>query len=511
MEERAPQKHSGRRIRRGLVSILLALLVMMTTMGAYYVHAVVAEPEVLFESATRTNVVTTPTPTPLFDVEPYLPAQKAGTTPIPTVEPAEEFPEPDMDPLGEGKPLTGIVNIALFGLDAFEDGSTTSGTMVHTDTNMIVAVNFDTKEVSLISIARDAFTNVPGHSGFYKFNGIFNVGGGLDDPEAGLELSCRAAEMWLGGVTVPYYFGLDYEAVIEVVDAIGGIDFDTEIDLYDLDNTLIYRRGQRHLDGHGVMAYLRMRKTADNLDHFRTARQRKMMIAIFRKLKEQGQLSQIPEILEILRDKLYTNVSPAQIAALVNFAMDVDPDDVHPYSIHGGMYERFDWRYCFIFQQDRIDIIKTVYGIDVGPMGVNSPVYERFLNNRGYLALQHIGYAKLLFDHIHSTTTAEEMTEQQKKLYAACWKDYTDLQAEFELASEWTKAHYDENVEPSYADSRLRYEYYNGLQKIEERLRKSGDALNKAFGEPVKLKWMKDVKEWYQPGSVINEVYVDFA
>ena len=513
IEESGLRKQGGRRIKRGLVSILLALLLMMTTMGAYYVHAIVDEPGLLFEPASMTSVVTTPAPTPFFDVDPYLPAAKAGTTPIPTLEPAAEVPEPDMDPLAEGKPLSGIVNIALFGLDAYESGGTTSGTMVHTDANMIVAVNFDTKEVSLISIARDAFTDVPGRPGYYKFNGIFNVGGGLEDPEAGLELSCRAAEMWLGGVSVPYYFGLDYQAVFDLIDAIGGIDFDTEIPLYDLDGSQIFSRGQRHLDGHGVLSYLRMRKSpgAGNLDHFRTERQRKMMIALFRKLKEEGQLSMIPDLIESLRGELYTNMGAAQVAALVNFAMEVDPDNVHPYGIFGGMYERFDWRYCFVFQQDRIDILKTVYGIDAEPMGVNSPVYERFLNNRGFLALQHIGYAKKLFEAIHGMVSPEQMTEEQKKLYAACWKDYRDLQAEFDLASEWTKAHYDENVQPNYEESKIRYEYYNGLLQIEERLRRSGDALNEAFGSPVKLKWNKSIRDWYKEDSVINEVFVDFA
>ncbi len=511
-EKNEMSKQGIGRIKRGIIAILLALVLMMTTMGAYYVHAVTEQPSLLFEPVRLTYVTPTPAPTPLFDLEKYLPKAKAGTTPIPTTVPREPADEVDMDPLAEGKPLTGIVNIALFGLDAFEDGGTTSGTMVHTDTNMIVAVNFDTKEVSLISIGRDNFTDVPGHKGYYKFNGIFNVGGGLDDPKAALELSCRAAEMWLGGVSVPYYFGLDYQAIFDLVNAIGGIDYDSEIDLYDLDGTQISRRGMQHLDGRGVLAYLRMRKTAGGLDYMRTERQRKLMIALFRKLKEAGQLSMIPELIQSLGENIYTNATIVQTTALVNFAQNVDPDNVHPYSIHGGMYERYDWRYCFIFQQDRQDILKKVYGIDAEPMGVCSPVYEKFLHTRGFLALQHIGYAERLFEAIHSTVGPEDMTEQQKKLYAACWKDYTDLQAEFDLASEWTKAHYIENEKISSEEGKKRYEYYNGLLTIEERLRKSGDALNKAFGSPVDLKWKKEIeKKWYGPESVINEVYVDFA
>ena len=145
--------------------------------------------------------------------------------------------------------MSGIVNVALFGIDAGEDGSTTSGTMPHTDVNMVLAINFDTKEVSLISLARDVLTTAPGYSGFYKFNGVFNVGGGMDDPKAGFELSCRALEEWIGGVSIPYYYGLDFQAVIDLVDAIGGIDFDVEVNIPGDDTTPAVKKGQQHLDG----------------------------------------------------------------------------------------------------------------------------------------------------------------------------------------------------------------------------------------------------------------------
>ena len=508
-EEKAMRKEH-RRIRRGIISVLLALMVMMTTMGAYYVHAVVEEPALLFAPVGRTVAAATAAPTPLFDVGPYLPTANPKTTPMPTPVPQSETPEADPDPLGEGKPLTGIVNIALFGIDALENGGTTSGTMPHTDANMIVAINFDTKEVSLISIARDAFTYAPGHSGFYKFNCIFNVGGGMADPHKGLELSCRTAEMWLGGLSVPYYYGVDFQAMVDLGDALGGIDYDSEIDLYTLDGRTM-RRGQQHLDGQGIMAYIRMRHTAGGQDWMRTERQRKMMIALFRKIKEEGKLSLIPEIARTMEQDVYTNLSVAQIAALANFAQDVDPDNVHPYSFHGGMYGQYGWRFCYINQQSRIDILKEVYGIDAKPLGFNSPLYERFLHKQGFPALQHIGYTKQLFNAIHSTASAETMTEEQKKLYAACWQDYMDLQNAFELADQWTQAHYDEKAKVSVEDTKLRTAYYNALPAMEQQLEKSANALNEAFGSPVKLDWKRDVEQYDKEGSVINEVYVDFA
>ena len=497
-------------MRKKIFIILIVLVMLTVTMGAYQIHQITDRPERYFASAERVQAEVTPAPTPLFDIAPYLPA---GETPLPAAPNQEAEPTADPDPLGEGKPLSGIVNIALFGIDAFRSGRTTSGTMPHTDANLIVAVNFDTKEVSLISIARDIFTDVPGHDGFYKFNCLFNVGGGLQDPHGGLALACRGAEEWLGGVSVPYYFGLDFKAAIDVIDAIGGIDYDSEIDLYSLrGNKLIACKGLQHLDGEGVFAYLRMRKTAGGLDYKRTERQRKMMIALFRKIKADGQLSLIPNILEAMgKGKgLYTNMSVPQIAALAAFAADIDPDQIRSYSIHGDMYQQYFWRYSMIDQQKRIDILKAVYGIDAAPMPVDTVVYEKFLYDMGFMALQHLGYAKRLFAHIHSSVSEGEMTEAQKQAYAQCWKDYEDLRAMYDQVDQWTRARYDKLRLP-VEDQNQRLEQYRALGQLERELRTSGDALNKAFGSPLELKWTTGVNNWYLKDSVINEVYVDFA
>ena len=496
-------------MKKKISVILIVIAILTITMGAYQIHRITERPESYFEQAQRVSAQATPAPTPLFDISPYLPA---GTTLISAAQASDEAVEPtaDPDPLGDGKPLSGIVNIALFGIDAFENGGTTSGTMPHTDANMIVAVNFDTKEVSLISIARDIFTDVPGHDGFYKFNCLFNVGGGLADPKAGLELTCRGAEEWLGGISVPYYFGLDFKAAMDVVDAIGGLDYDVERFIPGYGFTPTLSAGKQHLDGPSVFSYLRARKGAGNLDYLRTERQRKMMIALFRKIKEAGQLSLIPNILEAMGQDIYTNMSVPQIAALVAFAADVDPDQIRSYSIHGDMYEQYFWRYSMIDQQKRIDILKEVYGIDAAPMPVDTVVYEKFLYDSGFMALQHLGYAKRLFAYVHDVAGQGELSEAQKKAYALCWQDTEALRAKYDEVDQWTRERYDK-IRLPIEDQKQRTKYYQELGELEKKLRSSGDALNKVFDSPMELKWTQGVNNWYLKDSVINEVYVDFA
>lgn len=502
---RRPEKK--RKKRRIVLWIVLGILCLALIGGGVFVWHVLNKPDAFFDSSVRVSAVTTPQVTPAFNVIEYLPTEEPGATPLPTPVPSAE-PEVTEQP-DDGEPK-GIVNVALFGIDAFENGRTTSGTMPHTDANLVLAINFDTKEVSLISIARDCLTTAPGYTGFYKFNCVFNVGGGMQNPKAGLELSCRAAEEWLGGISIPYYYCVDFQALIDLVDMIGGIDYDLDIAIHTFDGQKI-GKGKHHLDGYGVMAYMRMRKYADGLDSSRTTRQRKMLVAIFKKLKQEGKLSMIPEMLKVMGDNVYTNTSLAQTAALVNFAKDIDADSIQTYSIQGYMKCNYEWRYCFIDQQARIDLIKKIYGIDAGPMPVDTPVYERFLHKSGFRAILYLNISKKLFAAVNGVSDSGNWSEEQKRAYASCWQDYENLQTMFHTVDQWTKARCDETIKLTEEEELERDEYYATLLTLEERLKKSANALNELFGKPYRPRWNQNIADWSERNSDINEVYVNFA
>ena len=498
------QQNTGKSKKKRIVLwiILGALAAALIGSGVFIWH-VLERPDTFFAPVVQQTSTPAPAATPIIDIEAYLPSMEPGATPIPTAVPTDEASQQ-----GDSQ-ISGIVNIALFGIDAHENGTTTSGTMPHTDANLVLAINFETKEISLISIARDCLTVVPGHTGFYKFNGVFNVGGGMADPKAGFELSCLVAEKWIGGISIPYYYGVDFQALIDLVDMIGGIDFNVDIKLYTLDGRTILP-GKRHLDGQGVMAYMRMRRSADGRDSSRTARQRKMLVAIFKKLKQEGKLTMVPEFLRNMGDNVYTNTSIAQTVALVNFAKEIDADSIRSYSIQGKMFMEYDWAFCFIDQQERQEILKTVYGIDAAPIGYNSRRYEAFLHESGFQAIKYLSIAKRIIDAVHSTASADTMSEEQKAAYAQCWQDYSSLQTLFDSVDRWTQSHYDDQTSLTDTQKRERTEYYDALIKTEARLKESADALNAAFGSPVKPAWNRPVAYWYEKGSDINEVYVDF-
>jgi anionic cell wall polymer biosynthesis LytR-Cps2A-Psr (LCP) family protein len=107
--------------------------------------------------------------------------------------------------------MTGYTNIALFGLDNRSVGNYAWG---NSDTIMIASINNDTKEVKLVSVYRDTYLSI-GEGKFNKANSAYNLGGverAVKMLNANLDLS------------ITDYVCVDWAALIEAIDALGGIE-----------------------------------------------------------------------------------------------------------------------------------------------------------------------------------------------------------------------------------------------------------------------------------------------
>jgi anionic cell wall polymer biosynthesis LytR-Cps2A-Psr (LCP) family protein len=128
-----------------------------------------------------------------------------------------------------------MLNILLLGIDFGPRGYRGSAWKneweeCHTDAIMLLAVNLDEQKIDIVSLPRDTVTYVPGVKGIYKLNAAFNCGVTIGGTvEAGLEKTCEAASWLLGGVKVDAYCAVDMVTMIERGDAMGGVDFETEL------------------------------------------------------------------------------------------------------------------------------------------------------------------------------------------------------------------------------------------------------------------------------------------
>ncbi len=283
-----------------------------------------------------------------------------------------------------------FINILLIGVDHStdreEDDWISHGGKqdFHADVMIVLSINRETNKVSMISLPRDTYAKIPGVDGIYKLNASIDCGGGWPSADnnystAGFDKVCQSAQWMLGGsgsaddpIVIPYYFAVDMNAVKDLVDAIGGVDYDLEISFDNAGRN--YTKGFQHMDGQAALDYMRVRKdehivgSGQASDSHRVERQKKMLIAIFKKIKSEGLLFSIPNIIDSFDGNLYYNMTTGQISALAYYALTniEDPDnDIQMYSLKGSSVNIFNWNFIITDQNNRVKIIKDVYGIDV--------------------------------------------------------------------------------------------------------------------------------------------------
>ena len=467
-----PKKKKKRNTKRTVIILLVVLLVLLAGGGYLYSRGrlILHNPGDLFDDASM------PTATPAEEESETDEVQQATAAPDKTTE--------------ETSDNTGITNILLLGVDRTPEGFTSSGSMPHADAIMVVAINFDANTVNLVSLPRDSFVNMPSVKGFYKLNGIFNVGGGYDDPDAAFSLMCDAAEWMLGGISVDYYYSVDFEAVMDLVDAIGGVDYDMDM-AYTGTSGRNYLQGIQHLDGQGVLDYLRARKNATqgSSDRGRVNRQKQMMVAIFKELKKSNLLSTIPQIISAVNNGLYTNTTTEQTLALANFARKIDTNAIGTYSLYGDYKEGpIAWNWTFVDPDNRTAVIQEVWGITVSPLECTSYEFMTWLRDYGFSALKYLSTAESVGVYTRDIGT---LSAEQSEAYAAYSEAYSALQKAYDLAAHSLATE----------DSQL-------LIEAQATLRTNTQLLAQVIGYDSTMIW--SVGSSWCADEGINKVYVDF-
>lgn len=347
-----------------ILSIVGALVLILAGVGAY-AYFIWNDPMARFNNVAD-QIIAPPTQT-VAPVATDNPTDSVTPGPTPTLDPYEVL-------LAQSDTsfLKDTINILLIGVDHSVERDTWGGKKAfHSDVMIVLSVNKVTGAVNMISLPRDTYANIPGVDGIYKLNASIDCGGGWPTEDnnysmSGFEKVCEAASWMLGGIPVHYYYAVDMNAVKGLVDAVGGMQgFDVEMDFKMQGRS--YTEGIQDMDGQAVLDYLRVRKGISNAgDLNRINRQKKMLIAIFNKIEQNGLLTSIPGMLDAFDGNLYTNTTLAQTAALAAFAYNVDPDSIGMYSMSGKYnYGIFNWNFVLTDQKARVELIKQIYGVEV--------------------------------------------------------------------------------------------------------------------------------------------------
>lgn len=211
--------------------------------------------------------------------------------------------------------LEGYTNIALFGLDNRGNGLYERG---NSDVIMVASINNKTKEVRIVSVYRDTYLNVGGGK-YNKANSAYARGG------------AKAAVKMLNtnlDLNIKEYMCVDWNAVVEAVDALGGVEIEiteqerkmindliVEIDYFVGSKTAqVKKAGVQNLTGAQATAYARIRKTSGN-DFKRTSRQRIVLEAMLNKAKT-SDLGTLIDICNAVFDDVSTSLDLKEIVGL---------------------------------------------------------------------------------------------------------------------------------------------------------------------------------------------------
>ena len=215
-------------------------------------------------------------------------------------------------------------SILISGNDTYGD----VGELSRSDVNMVVTINPLTSTVLLTSIPRYTYmptycdateTCVIGAMDKITHTGIY-----------GINTTQRTVENFLD-MEINYTFRANFSSVIDIVDALGGVDIYVEegmaVSTFYADHTLEgVTEGWNHLDGKRALAYARERHAYLDGDNQRVRNQQQVLMAIFEKATSTDIITKYASLLDALSKAFETNLTTNEITDLIKFQIQAMPE-----------------------------------------------------------------------------------------------------------------------------------------------------------------------------------------
>lgn len=171
-------------------------------------------------------------------------------------------------------------------------------TNMRTDTMILGKYNFKTGDITLLSIPRDTRAMIRGRQNLEKINHAHAYGGPY--------LSMKAVKDLLN-VDLKYYVTVDYLAVKEMVEAVGGVTIDVPVRMRHPDPYIYLDPGEQTLNGEEALMYLRFRSYPDG-DLGRVKAQQVFMKEFLKEVLRPKSLLALPKMVKIYYDYVDTNL-----------------------------------------------------------------------------------------------------------------------------------------------------------------------------------------------------------
>ncbi len=225
--------------------------------------------------------------------------------------------------------------IYISGVDQYGDVNTVRG---RSDVNIIAVVNPQEHKILLVNTPRDYYVKLHSVGSLDKLThaGIY----GIDESMSTIED--------LYGVDINYYIRVDFNTIIDLVDALGGIDIysDTEFQAW-TDKECHIASGNVSLDGKCALAYARERKSYSTGDRHRGENQQQIITAIIEKVTSSKTiLNKYNTLLSSLNGKFKSNAPTKLLRSYIKYQIsNMKKWDIEEISVNGTDSMNYTYSY----------------------------------------------------------------------------------------------------------------------------------------------------------------------
>ena len=251
---------------------------------------------------------------------------------------------------------TDNVSVLFIGIDDSEkrgQGAETS----RSDALILATLNNKNKSIKLLSIPRDSYVYIP-HVGYKdKITHAHSFGGTHASIETIEELF---------DIPIDYYVRLNFDAFVDVVDALGGVEVEVPYNIVEKDEndfpTVQLKEGLQLLDGRETLALARTRKADSDLE--RGKRQQEILKSIILKTASVSAVTKYDDIIEAVGDNMRTNMKFKEMKSFVAYLSSGIPY-IETLNLTG--YDSWEGGYYYMLDetsvQDTSEILKIHLGL----------------------------------------------------------------------------------------------------------------------------------------------------
>lgn len=201
-------------------------------------------------------------------------------------------------------------NVYISGIDV--DGPIATNS--RSDVNLIMTVNPNTKKILLTNTPRDYYVQIPDISGEQRDKlthaGIY-----------GVDASMKTLEQ-LYGIDISYYARVNFTSLVEIVDALGGVEVDSDFEFTTLHGDFKIQKGKNYLNGEQALGFSRERYSFEDGDNQRGRNQEKVLTAILNKAMSPALLKNANELIASVSDSVQTNMTQQEMAKFIKMQLN---------------------------------------------------------------------------------------------------------------------------------------------------------------------------------------------